>query len=72
MHTITKTLKDAVATKYRRQPRGGAFASDTTDYGNPPSALEKRCERTRGHVLVFRKGKIVCTECPAEWEDYGC
>ena len=67
-----KTLKDAVATKYRRAPRVGALGSRSSDYGDPWEAREKRCERSNGHVLAFRKGKIVCTNCTAEWVDHGC
>ena len=72
MYTTEKTLKEAVETKWRRAPRVGALAATHGDYGDPWEAREKRCERQRGHVLAFRKGKIVCLECTAEWVDHGC
>jgi hypothetical protein len=61
---LEKTLSEKATTRYRQVPREGGL----TDW----RANEKRCGRKDGHVLTFRKGKIVCVNCTAEWEDYGC
>ena len=29
------------------------------------------CDRTRGHVLMAKDGKLVCESCGAEWKDEG-
>ena len=36
------------------------------------NARIRNCAAKRGHVLAMRNNKIVCTECEAEWQDYGC
>jgi len=56
--------------RYRPHPRP---FRDSGEYGpsDGQAAREKRCARTTGHVLIIVPKGIECSECGAEWHDYG-